>query len=60
MPELAFSSPMMMRIVVVLPAPLAPTKPVSAPRGTVKLTSSNTSRSAKERDTLCTSSMVIL
>ena len=31
---------MIMRIVVVLPAPLPPTKPVSRPAPTVKLTSS--------------------
>ena len=40
---------MIIRMVVVLPAPLPPTKPVMRPPGTVKLTSSTALRSPKER-----------
>lgn len=47
----------MMRMVVVFPAPLAPTNPVSAPRGTAKLTSSNTFVPEKERLIWWSSSM---
>jgi hypothetical protein len=41
-PESGDSTPRMMRIVVVLPAPFAPTKPVIRPSPTVKLTSVST------------------
>ena len=43
------SRPMIIRIVVVLPAPLPPTKPVSLPRGTSNETSSTTVTSPNRR-----------
>ncbi len=46
---------MSMRIVVVLPAPFPPTKPVSLPAGTVKLTSSTARISPKVRESRRTS-----
>ena len=49
---------MMIRIVVVLPAPFAPTKPVSRPSPTVRLTSSRTVRSPKLLVTFVTSNVM--
>src|SRR5690625_2690962 len=53
-PPCAPSTPKMMRIVVVFPAPLPPTKPVSLPRSTLKVTSLSTWWSPKYRSTPCT------
>src|SRR5690625_933114 len=53
-PACAPSTPRMMRMVVVLPAPLPPTKPVSLPRSTLKVTSLSTWWSPKYRSTPCT------
>ena len=48
-PEVGLSTPTIIRIVVVLPAPLAPTKPVIRPAGMSKFRWSTATRSSKAR-----------
>ena len=59
-PDVGFKNPVIIRIVVVFPAPFGPSRPTICPVGIEKLTSLTALKVPKMRETLLTSIIYIL